>query len=171
MRSLVSIVVENGNSKYDSRNDCNAIIETASNTLIQGCNNTIIPSNVTSIGWGAFQFCSKLVSITIPNGVTSIGGYAFYHCSGLTSITIPNSVTSIEECAFYGCSGLSSVEFHCAQICAWFAGLTFIKEIIIGNEVTSIENVTYILLSSKMVIVNMIREMIVMQSLKRHQIL
>ena len=74
-----------------------------------GCQNTIIPSGVTSIDHYAFQNCSGLTSITIPNSVTSIGDYAFFGCSGLTSFTIPNSVTSIGDYAFYGCSGLTSV--------------------------------------------------------------
>ena len=106
---LTSITVSSGNTKYDSRNNCNAIIETSSNTLITGCKNTIIPNSVTSIGKSAFYYCSGLTSITIPNSVTSIGDYAFYYCSGLTSITIPNSVTSIGERAFISCSGLISI--------------------------------------------------------------
>ena len=77
---LTSIVVDAGNSKYDSRNGCNAIIETASNTLIAGCQNTIIPNNVTSIGDEAFYGCSNLTSIEIPNSVTSIGDNAFEGC-------------------------------------------------------------------------------------------
>ena len=85
---LTSIVVENGNSVYDSRNNCNAIIETATNTLIAGCQNTIIPNSVTSIGEYAFYYCSGLTSVTIPNSVTSIGERAFYECSSLTSVTI-----------------------------------------------------------------------------------
>ncbi|MDO4802674.1 MAG: leucine-rich repeat domain-containing protein, partial [Prevotellaceae bacterium] len=105
---LTSIKVADGNTKYDS-SDCNAIIETSTNTLITGCMNTIIPNSVTSIGEYAFQGCSSLTSITIPNSVTSIGKRAFSGCSGLTSIDIPNSVTSIGNWAFDACYGLTSV--------------------------------------------------------------
>ena len=98
---LASIVVASGNPRYDSRNNCNAIIETASNTLIVGCKNTIIPNSVTKIGDYAFFGCTGLTSIDIPNSVTSIGNEAFVY-SGLTSINIPNSVTSIGGEAFYG---------------------------------------------------------------------
>ena len=97
--SLTSIVVEDGNPKYDSRNGCNAIIETATNTLIAGCSSTVIPESVTSIGINAFTGTS-LTSITIPNGVTEIGVGAFLQCESLTSVTIPNSVTSIGNAAF-----------------------------------------------------------------------
>ena len=106
---LTSIKVESGNKKYDSRNSCNAIIETSSNTLIAGCKTTTIPNSVTSIGNSAFYYCSGLTSITIPNSVTSIGDDAFRGCSGLTSITIPSSVTSIGNSAFGYCSGLTSI--------------------------------------------------------------
>ena len=84
---LTDIMVASGNTTYDSRNNCNAIIETASNTLITGCYKTIIPASVTTIGSGAFYGCSGLTSINIPAGVTTIGYGAFQSCSGLTSIT------------------------------------------------------------------------------------
>ena len=106
---LTSIVVDDNNPVYDSRNNCNAIIETASNALIQGCSSTIIPESVTSIGESAFEDCSGLTSIDIPNSVTSIGDYTFWNCSSLTSVTIPESVTSIGGWAFQSCSGLTSV--------------------------------------------------------------
>jgi len=98
---LSSIVVLSDNSKYDSRNNCNAIIETETNKLIVGCKNTVIPNSITSIGPGAFGEVRELTQITIPNTVTSIGEGAFYSC-GLTSVTLPN-IPSIEAWAFYGC--------------------------------------------------------------------
>lgn len=106
--SLTSINVDSDNPQYDSRNSCNAIIETSSNTLITGCMNTTIPNSVTSIGRRAFYGCHNLTFIIIPNSVTSIEVSAFENCSGLTSITIPNSMTSIGNSVFYS-SGLTSI--------------------------------------------------------------
>ena len=111
---LATISVEDGNPIYDSRENCNAIIETATNTLIAGCQNTIIPNSVTSIGTYAFYGCFILSSISIPNGVTSIKDYAFAACNGLSSITIPNSITSIGEGAFSG--GFTIITIICEAI-------------------------------------------------------
>ena len=77
---LESITVESGNTVYDSRDNCNAIIETVSNTLLSGCKNTIIPNSVISIGSYAFDNCSGLTSVVIPNSVSYINGYAFWGC-------------------------------------------------------------------------------------------
>ncbi len=130
--SLTSIVVAEGNTVYDSRENCNAIIETSSNTLIASCQNTIIPNSVTSIGSFAFSRCSSLTSIEIPNSVTSIGSHAFSNCDNLTNIEIPNSVTSIEAWAFDGCSSLTSIEIPNSvtsignYVFAWCSSLTSI---------------------------------------------
>jgi hypothetical protein len=95
-----AISVAEGNPKFDSRDGCNAIIETASNTLIASCKNTIIPNSVESIGNQAF--CgSEITTVNIPSSVTSIGDEAFAYCDNLTSITIPSSVTSIGNKAFF----------------------------------------------------------------------
>ncbi|MBQ5720797.1 MAG: leucine-rich repeat domain-containing protein, partial [Bacteroidaceae bacterium] len=106
--SLTSIIVSKDNKVYDSREDCNAIIHTESNTLICGFKNTVIPPSVTEIGWGAFMDCSSLTSISIPPSVTKIGDSAFSGCSSLTNISIPPSVTEIGG-AFSGCSSLTSI--------------------------------------------------------------
>lgn len=164
--SLISILVEDGNSVYDSRNNCNAIIETASNTLVSGCQTTIIPTSVTSIGEGAFAGHEGLVSITIPNSVTSIESEAFFFCSGLTSVsippsvksigasafcqclvltsvTIPNSVTSISESTFQSCPVLTSVTIPNSVTSIGkhaFRGCSGLTSVTIGNSVTSIGN-------------------------------
>ena len=138
---LTSIKVESGNSVYDSRENCNAIIETATNILISGCNNTIIPNSVTSIGDFAFSDCSGLTSITIPISVTSIGKGAFSGCSGLTSVTIPNSVTSIGEEAFSDCSSLTSITigYSVTSIGNYaFCDCSGLTSVTIGNSVTYI---------------------------------
>ena len=106
---LESISVAFGNTKYDSRNKCNAIIEKETNKLIVGCKNSVIPDDVTSIGESAFNGCTGLTSIEIPASVTTIGEWVFENCTSLKSIEIPASVTSIGINAFYGCSGLESI--------------------------------------------------------------
>lgn len=107
--SLKSIVVENSNTFYDSRNNCNAIIETATNILVAGCQNTIIPNGVTSIEERAFYKCTSLKSVTIPHSVKSIGYEAFRGCTGLMNVIIGDSVTRIDHGAFSYCPNMKSV--------------------------------------------------------------
>ena len=110
--SLNTIIVEEGNPVYDSREDCNAIIETATNTLILGCKNTVIPHSVVAIGRSAFNKNNSITDITIPASVHSIGSLAFQSCDSLSSIVFEGDVKSIEGGAFYACRRLSSVVFN-----------------------------------------------------------
>lgn len=100
---LEEIKVSKQNQKFDSRNNCNAIIETATDTLVVGCKTTVIPKGVSSIGDYAFWENKTITKIIIPESVTSINKNAFYGCSGLTSISIPYSVVKIGGGAFDGC--------------------------------------------------------------------
>lgn len=107
MEKLNTLSVADGNSVYDSREGCNAIIETATNTLVHGGNSSVIPASVTKIGNYAFQ-CRNIRNINLKN-VTSIGEYAFFRCHHLDRVVIPDAVTEIKPYAFSGCYSLKSV--------------------------------------------------------------
>lgn len=128
---LSKITVDSNNPKYDSRGNCNAIIESRTDTLLFGCKTTVIPDTVTDIAEQAFYHCLGLREITLPDSVKSIGSYAFDSCSdltavllspslksigewafartGLTAITIPYGLTDIYSGAFYKCYGLTEI--------------------------------------------------------------
>lgn len=89
-RALEAIKICKNNEVYDSRNNCNAIIESSSNRLIAGCKNTIIPEDISEISEYAFSFC-KLKTLKIPASVTIIKKGAFDGCSSLEEVTICNS--------------------------------------------------------------------------------
>jgi len=91
---LKEIKVDSNNETYDSRNNCNAIIETETNTLISGCKNTNIPQDIKKIGIGAFSE-TKISSITIPSSVKEIENRAFENCSNLSKITLNEGLEKI----------------------------------------------------------------------------
>ena len=84
--NLEHITVQESNAYYKAVNDC--LIEKATDTLLQGCKNSVIPDDIKGIGKDAFAFCDNLTSVVIPNSVTSIGEHAFYACSNLEHIIV-----------------------------------------------------------------------------------
>ena len=139
---LISINVEDGNPNYDSRYNCNAIIEKSSNTLVLGCVNTIIPEDVSIIGSLSFFGCN-LTSITIPNNVTHIGSHAFAHCVNLVSLKIPSSVIEIGYAAFFDCQKLAStnIPYGVTSInYSTYRDCSDLTTILIPNTITSIDN-------------------------------
>ena len=138
---LRTIVVASDNPIYDSRENCNALIETETNTLLLGCCNSLIPNSVTSIGTGAFGGCENLTSIDFPNSLISIGGGAFYGCKNLTSVDFPNSLISIGDVAFASCAGISSIDLRNSLTSVGdraFSGCSGMTSLVIGNSLTSI---------------------------------
>lgn len=107
--SLEKISVNNKNTKYDSRNNCNGIVEKKDNKLIAACKNTKIPSDIEIIGSDVFAECTDLTEIELPATVKLIEDSAFSECRNLKSITIPKKVTHIGACAFENCESLKEI--------------------------------------------------------------
>ena len=83
---LISIAVDEGNLYYGSREGCNAIIKTATNTLIASCKNTVIPESVKALGDNAFVHNYGIKKLELPAGLESMGAYSLFRCDSLTSI-------------------------------------------------------------------------------------
>lgn len=123
---ITSITVDPDNKTYDSRNDCNAIIDKKNNILLIGCQNTTIPEDVVAIGKSAFSGCTGLTSIVLPNSVTTINSYAFEGCTSLVSVSIPNTITKLSSGAFRGCSSLEAFVIP--------EGITNLESVLYGCE-------------------------------------
>lgn len=111
-KTLETIIVDEENEVYDSRNDCNALIESATNTLLIGNKNTFIPEGIVAIADEALSEQKEIKEMYLPQSLTSIGKAAFSGCSGLTELIIPAKVSSIDGNAFYNCSGLTTITCH-----------------------------------------------------------
>jgi hypothetical protein len=146
-KHLSSITVDSQNIFFDSRNKCNAIIDSQYNTLIAGCSNTIIPKDIKAIGDSAFSGFDTIVSVIVPNGVKEIGNNAFHGCHGMSSIVIPDSVTTIGKSAFNGCRELTKIHLSNEIVKiedGTFAGCKSLLSIIIPQSVCSIGDDAFI---------------------------
>ncbi len=141
---LTSIEVEEGNPTYASPDGCNAIMYRKHLKL--GCQNTVIPTGTTKVGYMSFKGCINLKSIDIPEGVDVIDGYAFERCEGLTSVTLPEGLTRIEYDAFNTCVSLEKIILpnslgHLGSYA--FAHCESLKEIVIPNGLPELDNGTF----------------------------
>ena len=118
--SLEEIKVDEDNAIFDSRNNCNAIIESATNTLIAGCGKTVIPEGIETIGDSAFERVKTLTHVTIPKSVTEIRGYAFERCENLSTVNLQKGIQTIGYGAFTECVGLTNLIF-CGTKADWQA--------------------------------------------------
>lgn len=107
--NLKYIAVDKDNKYFDTREDCNALIETATNTLLRGSSDSVIPSTVTALGDYAFSMAA-FKTLDIPDNITSIGTGAFKHCLLLEEINLPEGLAEIGDEAFYGCSKLLEIK-------------------------------------------------------------
>ena len=109
--NLKSLKLAEGNSQYDSRDNCNGVIETATDTLINAYENTVIPSSVKVIGFMAYTGCDGLTDLTIPEGVTELRYLAVTYCRALQSMTIPDSMKTVNAYAVDQCNNLREIHW------------------------------------------------------------
>jgi hypothetical protein len=139
LQNLTTITVDPNNTVYDSRDNCNAVIETSTNKLIIGASGTVVvPQTVTEIGTSAFAQ-RQISSITLPNSIVTIGGSAFTSGSGYESrvyrinsdengvYNLPTGLKTIGNGAFYGQKslielnlpeGITSLGTGCFESCS-----------------------------------------------------
>ena len=154
--NLSSISVDENNTKFHSQGNC--IIETATKTLVQGCNNSVIPNDgsVKTIGSNAFKQLTGLKKIVIPNSVTRIEANAFYQCNSLEEMTIPfvgNILDGTSNTNFGYIFGYTNITSHgliptslkkititgnCKLPDNCFMDCKSLKEIVIGESIYSI---------------------------------
>lgn len=138
---LTTIVVERGNPQFDNRNNCNAVIETSTNTLVLGCKNSVIPNTITTIGEFAFDGCVGVEKLVIPESITKIERFAFAY-SDITEIILPNTITSIEKSAFQCCKKLLSINIpnSVEKIGeAAFSSCSALETAVFGNSIDTIK--------------------------------
>lgn len=162
--NLETLVVEEGNPVYDSRNNCNALIETATNTLKVGTACTLIPEDIEIIDDLAFKGRTLNTHPTFPKGLKEIRVDAFSGCSGMAHVILPQSLTKISGGAFSNsdvktlvvpyvtisgapfnnCANLVSIDLDCQSVGnSFFAGCTSLKDVKLGNNLKSIEGSSY----------------------------
>lgn len=149
--SIKYIVVNPLNKVFDSREDCNAIIETATNRLVFGGNISTIPNSIESIGDSAFYGCRSMTDISIPESVCSIGKYSFWCCFKLVEINIPNGVKEIGDYTFYRCISLTEVNIPSSVTSignSAFWNCEKLKKAVLGPGITSIGNSAFSYCSS-----------------------
>lgn len=131
---LASLVVEQGNPMFDSRENCNAIIVTATDTLVHGCNGSTIPDSIEVIADYAFSQRRNLSCISIPDSVVYIGEFAFLCCFSLKSDILLQGIHQVTRCCFDGCSRIKRVEIgngiKSIESSA-FAGCSLLDEVVI----------------------------------------
>ena len=88
----------------------NSTSESSTTYYIPETLKSVMVTDTTTIGDGAFSGCGGLVDVTFPDSVINIGNRAFSGCSGLSTISIPAAVRRVGAYAFAGCEDLIDIE-------------------------------------------------------------
>lgn len=109
--NLVNIIVDKGNKVYDSREDCNCIIESQSDKIVCGSSVAVIPESVRTIGKYAFSGMNTPAVFRIPDNVEKVNEFSFMGCNNLYQLIVPAN-TELKYCSFYGCTHLTNVFYE-----------------------------------------------------------
>lgn len=99
--SLESMTVDSENTYFDSRGNCNAIIEKASNKIISGCKLSIIPEDINIIGQEAFKDIVSLKIISLPENLSIIQSGAFMNSASDRVYSFMREPCTISFDSFY----------------------------------------------------------------------
>jgi len=140
---IEAVTVEEGNPIYYSENNC--IIHQATNTLVIGCKNSVIPEGVMAIGAYAFAQCGLTQMPEIPTSVTTVGDHAFLSCNDHGSLVIPETVTHFGQEAFiYGCFSTITVPHTIDTIPYRMFGMCqYMGEVTIPESITHIGDLAF----------------------------
>ncbi len=118
--SLETIIVDENNKTYDSRDNCNAIIGKAINILVFGCKGTVIPDSVTKIYSNAF-YGSNIETLTISENITKIDNLFLNAASKLKTLIINNNNIKIYRAMLLHASSIETIV--CNNVDFWAAPL------------------------------------------------
>ncbi|MGN1138576.1 MAG: leucine-rich repeat domain-containing protein [Ruminococcus sp.] len=141
--SIKNISINHRNSVYDSRDNCNAIIESKTDTILIGCSETVIPDTVKNIGTNSFEDCINLTKIEIPTNIERIGTAAFRRCVNLENVSLQSGLTRIDDCVFEGCVNLKAIEIPATVKKLGntvFRNCSSLTEITLPESITSLNN-------------------------------
>ena len=139
--NLTTITVDAGNTVYDSRDNCNAVVETATNTIIAGCKNTVFASSLSAIGECAFYGCDGISSVIIPENITNVGSWAFLDCTDLLSLTVPSTVEDMGLGVFLGCNKIETLDWNSNYVSPLIVtenAYASLKNVVLGDSITHI---------------------------------
>lgn len=144
---LTSIVVSKSNKYFDSRNNCNALIESSTDKLVLGCNATVVPDGVKTIGINAFYLAGSLTSITLPYSVTKVETFAFNGCNKLKKFTVINPSCNINNeislsysATVYGIKGSTAEQYAKTHYNSW-EGVKFVALTVPKAPAVTVSNV------------------------------
>ena len=136
--TMVSLSIDNGNTKYACEN--NMVLDKETGVILYAFKITGEVTISNNIGSQAFQGLG-LTKLIISEGVTTIGDGSFSRNSNLTEVTLPSSVTSIGEAAFDSCTALNKLTLADGlTVIGGFSGCTGLTNVTLPNSIVEIKN-------------------------------